>query len=159
MRKEKLRPLRIFISSAMKNPDKPERKRILELRTSLNDRLTKYQFIEPFILEQDISSILEPETEYLTQLVDSNLVIVLLDSEYPIPAGVQIEITAARNHQIPRLFCILPSKNDKGSKMQQQLLAQGKTTGCRCFQEVKITLTRLRTFFSIRWLQLLRLFQ
>ncbi|MDK7183695.1 hypothetical protein [Lacticaseibacillus rhamnosus] len=110
----------------MKNPDKPERKRILELRTSLNDRLTKYQFIEPFILEQDISSILEPETEYLTQLVDSNLVIVLLDSEYPIPAGVQIEITAARNHQIPRLFCILPSKNDKGSKMQQQLLAQGE---------------------------------
>ncbi|EGF47040.1 hypothetical protein AAULR_26626, partial [Lacticaseibacillus rhamnosus MTCC 5462] len=43
-----------------------------------------------------------------------------------IPAGVQIEITAARNHQIPRLFCILPSKNDKGSKMQQQLLAQGE---------------------------------
>ncbi|ALX88705.1 hypothetical protein [Lacticaseibacillus paracasei] len=128
MKREKLRPLRIFISSAMKNPGNPERRRILELRTSLNERLAKYSFIEPFILEHDSSSILDLKTEYLTQLADSNLVIVLLDSEYPIPTGVQIEITAARNCQIPRLFCILPAKNDKGSEMKQQPLAQGESS-------------------------------
>lgn len=121
-----LRPLRVFISSAMENSEEPWRQKIVDLRHSLNEKLKKYSFIEPFILEDDGSSVLGLNEEYITNLRDSNVVMVLLDSSKPIAPGVQKEITDARQNNIPRVYYIIPGVKDDAEIMKNKLLSQNE---------------------------------
>jgi hypothetical protein len=116
--------LRIFISSAVENKDEPWRKKILDIRLALNKRLNEYSFIDSYILEEDDTSAIPLKETYLTTLKDSNLVIFLLDSRYPIPDGVQVEITESRRSNIPRIYFIIPGETGEAETMKNELLHQ-----------------------------------
>ncbi|KAF0395050.1 hypothetical protein GBO89_03265 [Pediococcus pentosaceus] len=107
------RALRIFISSAMENGNNFERERILDLRFKLKNRLDEYKIFEPWILEESNTSSIELEDLYKSELIGSELVIVLLDSRYSIPEGVQKEIITARNNNVKRMYFILPGNNNE----------------------------------------------
>lgn len=117
-------PLRIFISSVMENKNEPWREKILNIRYALNKSLKRYPFIDSYILEEDDPSIMPLEEAYLTPLRDSNLIIFILDSHYPIPSGVQVEITESRRLNIPRIYCIIPGEVGEAEAMKDELLHQ-----------------------------------
>ncbi|WP_432749609.1 hypothetical protein [Pediococcus pentosaceus] len=121
------RALRIFISSAMENGNNFERERILDLRFKLKNRLDEYKIFEPWILEESNTSSIELEDLYKSELIGSELVIVLLDSRYSIPEGVQKEIITARNNNVKRMYFILPGNNNEEQHLKQNLLVQGET--------------------------------
>lgn len=124
MSQNKIRPLRVFISSVMKNKDMPERAPVIKLRNKLYEKLDSYSFFEPFILERNGPSVLDLQTTYLTELRESNLVVILLDSKQPIPDGVQIEISESRNLKIPRIYFIIPGQPGDADRLKNQLLQQ-----------------------------------
>lgn len=124
MKQNKIRPLRVFISSVMANAKRPEREAVLELRTKLYEKLVSYSFFEPYILEENGPSVMDLESTYLTPLRESNLVVILLDSKQPIPEGVQIEISESRKRKISRIYFIIPGNPGDADKMKDELLQQ-----------------------------------
>lgn len=120
----KIRPLRIFISSTMYDAKKPERNKIVDIRLSLNKRLEAYSFLEPYILEDNGPSSLDLESTYIAPLLQSNLILFILDSKFPIPSGVQKEIDTARAEEIPRIFFIIPGNNGEEEVAKNQLFHQ-----------------------------------
>lgn len=120
-------PLRVFISSVMYNETEPERDLITGLRASLYKRLSKYKFIEPYILENDVSSPINLVDTYKSVIRDTNIVIFLIDSRFPISEGVSIEISEARRINKSRLFYILGGNEKENESMRQKLLKQGET--------------------------------
>ncbi|MCI1893273.1 MAG: hypothetical protein LKJ46_00895 [Lactobacillus sp.] len=121
-----INPLRVFISSAMKNPGDSSRDKITDLRSRLKKRLNHYHFIKAYTLEDGGPTVLTLNTEYITQLRDSNLAIILLDARYDIPVGVQNEISAAKQNKIPRIYFIIPDEADNGENLKDKIIAQGE---------------------------------
>ncbi|GEO58312.1 hypothetical protein [Companilactobacillus bobalius] len=122
-------PLNVFISSVMRNDVYPERKRILDIRKGLSEELDKYKFIKKFLLEEDNSSSLPLEQEYLTYLHSCDVILFLIDADYPISEGVSIEIAEARVAEKTRIFYIIPSKDDqKNAAIKHKLISQNEKT-------------------------------
>lgn len=122
-------PLNVFISSVMRNDAYPERKRILDIRKGLSEELDKYKFIKKFLLEEDNSSSLPLEQEYLTYLHSCDVILFLIDADYPISEGVSIEIAEARVAEKTRIFYIIPSKDDqKNAAIKHKLISQNEKT-------------------------------
>lgn len=120
-------PLNVFISSVMPNDDHPERKRILDIRKGLSEELDKSKFIRRFVLEEDNSSSLPLEQEYLTYLHSCDVILFLIDADYPISEGVTIEISEAHNAEKARIFYIIPSKDEqKNTAIKHNLISQGE---------------------------------
>lgn len=120
-------PLNVFISSVMFNESHPERKRILDIRKGLSEELDKYKFINKFLLEEINSSSLSLEEEYLTYLHTCDVVLFLIDADYPISDGVSIEISEARKEEKTRIFYIIPSEDDKkNTAIKHNLISQSE---------------------------------
>ena len=109
--------LRVFISSAQNNEGDFQ---WTNIRKTVQKKLNQCPYFESFIME-DIASYQKSSQVYQSELIKSDVVVLLLKEE--LRAGTEIEYSLARKYNIPLLAYFIgnTSEDSKAKKIQQEI--------------------------------------